>query len=416
MLQESTKEGKKRIRLIIILSVLFVVVLTGLYFVIAHARQIQKEIEGHITDAVANIEQGVLKIADTAEMFISFYALIEQADSIAHSVIIDEESIRFEDPVLQFETAVAECEEAITLYRSALALYNEAWQLALDLSYSDGTSTASYGIIEMYFIIAGVERRIEILHRNEAMRLAEIERLEEERRAEAERLEEERRAEAQRAEAELAEAIRTKAEQYAQHVEALANYVHNLGIKFDLSTMVTNQNERPANQIRMGTAEGLNEGWYNGCGWIAAYNALIRLGNPQHPAEIVWHFETSGGTVLGGVFGTYPHSIEAYFKSLGYDVKHTLFPQVTLDIDEAIKTSGVSILAYLHSGAAHYVMVEYREDIDKFVVYNDSFARRRSTDLGFQSLTNTGSAIDSVSALIKETSEIIISFSLITIS
>jgi len=198
--------------------------------------------------------------------------------------------------------------------------------------------------------------------------------------------------------------------------EALSNFEHNSSIDFDLQAMIDNQNQRPANQIRMGTTEGMNEGWYNGCGWVATYNALIALGSPKHPAEIVRYFEESGGTVFGGVFGTYPNAIEGYLRSLGFDVGHTLFPQLTMDIDDAIKSSRISILAYVHTSAAHYVAIEYNEELDKFIVYNDSFARTRSAALGLTNSTSAGAAIDSVSALISNTRNILFSFSLITVS
>ena len=194
------------------------------------------------------------------------------------------------------------------------------------------------------------------------------------------------------------------------------NYEHNIGIDFDLSTLIDAQNRRPANQIKMGSTDGRNEGWYNGCGWVAAYNALILLDQPQHPAEIVRYYEINKGTVLGGVLGTYPHAIERYFTELEYDVEHVLFPQISVNIDEAIKNARVAILAYLHRSAAHYITIEYRESDEKFIVYNDNYARARADQLGFKNDTVTGSAIDSVSALIGNTSEILFSFSLITIN
>jgi hypothetical protein len=198
--------------------------------------------------------------------------------------------------------------------------------------------------------------------------------------------------------------------------ETLSNYEHNLAIRFDLRTLIDNQNQRPASRVRMGATEGSNEGWYNGCGWIASYNALILLGNPRHPADIVRHFETNGGMVLGGMFGTYPRAIERLFRALGYDVSHVLFPQLSTDLDNAIKSSGVGILAYAHTRAAHYIAIEYRAEDGRFIVYNDGFARARSAYLGYESYSNTGAVIDSVSALIQNTSDILFSFSLITIS
>jgi len=199
------------------------------------------------------------------------------------------------------------------------------------------------------------------------------------------------------------------------HEEPVSNYEFNLGIYFDMTTLIDNQNRRPANQVRMGANEGFNEGWYNGCGWVATYNALILLGNPVHPAEIVRYFEASGGTVLGGIFGTYPNTIEAYLKGLGFNVNHTLFPQLSGGIDDAVKASRVCILAYAHTSAAHYIAVEYREDIDKFVVYNDSLAGNRSSSLGFQNETSVGAAIDSVTEFILSTPDILFLFSFIAV-
>jgi len=198
--------------------------------------------------------------------------------------------------------------------------------------------------------------------------------------------------------------------------EISSNFEHNSSLDFDLKTLIDNQHRRPANQIRMGSREGMNEGWYNGCGWVAVYNSLILLGNPKHPAEIVKHFEESGGTVWGGVFGTYPNAIEDYLKSLGYSVNHTLFPQLTKDIDEEIRNSRVSILAYAHTSAAHYITIEYSEDEDIFIVYNDGFARTRSSALGLSNTTSVGAAIDSVAALIGGTRDILFSFSLIVVN
>jgi len=198
--------------------------------------------------------------------------------------------------------------------------------------------------------------------------------------------------------------------------EPLSNYDHNRSISFDLGTFIDNQNRGLASQVRMGGSDGRNEGWYNGCGWIAAYNALIIMGDPLHPAEIVNHFETSGGTVFDGVLGTYPHAIERFFRDRGYEVRHTLFPGITTNVDNAIRGGSVGILAFMHTSAAHFVTIEYREEDDRFIVYNDSFARRRSQSLGFESDQHLGAAIDSVQALVRNTSEILFTFSLIIIS
>ena len=197
---------------------------------------------------------------------------------------------------------------------------------------------------------------------------------------------------------------------------AESNYTYNLGLDFDLSSMIDDQNQNPASLVKMGVTDGRNEGWYNGCGWVAAYNALILLQNPQHPADIVKHYETGSGTVLGGVLGTYPHAIEGYFNDLGYNVGHVLFPQLTMDIDNAIKAADVAILAYAHTSAAHYITIEFREEDGMFVVYNDGSARSRSRLLGLNDDNGAGAIIDSIAAFLKETPSILFPFSLITIS
>jgi len=195
-----------------------------------------------------------------------------------------------------------------------------------------------------------------------------------------------------------------------------SRYEHNRGIDFDMKTPIDSQNREPASLIRMGSVDGRNEGWYNGCGWVSAYNALVLLGSPRHPADIVEYFETSGGTVLGGVFGTYPNAIERFFVDCGYSVNHVVFPGRRLNIDNAIKGARVAVLAYTHTSAAHYAAIEYRESDGKFIVYNDGFARTRSAALGLQNAPGAGAVIDSVAAFIRETPEILFSFSLIMVS
>jgi len=348
----------------------------------------------------------------TTEMFIAYYMLIEKAEGFSEAS--------------DFETA--------------LATYKEALLVAAALSYSDGIDLAMTGMDEMQ------ERIIEV-KRTEAMNLfvqgdrlytngqyaralkffynaLEIYRelgdqqnivMTSARIDYAERMLTENETQeppSTSAQDDPQESTESPSENDGNYEH---NYEHNIRINFDMFSLIDNQNQRPANQIRMGTADGMNEGWYNGCGWIVAYNTLILLGSPQHPADIVRFFESIGGTVFGGVFGTYPNTIVAYLESLGYNVNHTLFPQLSMNIDEAIKASRVGIIAYVHKSAAHYATIEYREDINKFIVYNDSFARTRSVDLGFHNDPGTGAAIDSVVALINYTPDILFSFSLITV-
>jgi len=359
-----------------------------------------------------------------ANMHIQFNETIESADSLIAAESLHEAkrlyeealliatALSFEDGIELATAGIEHAEELIFIARRAEAVefelqgdiyffssnYNEAMiylQRALDIFYE----------LSMYPRASAVRSRIELAEQLLEEQLQRETEYEEQRRLEAE--EERRRQEAEAA-------VPDYPDEMIQ--ELLSNYEHNRSIEFDLITLIDNQHQPPASLIRMGSREGLNEGWYNGCGWIAAYNALIILGNPMHPAEIVYHFETGGGTVWDGVFGTYPHAIERLFVGQGYNVNHRLFPQVNFNLDNAIRNSRVAILAYMHTSAAHYIVIEYRPEDGTFIVYNDSFARRRSRSLGWENRSNPGATIDSVNALIRETPEILFTFSLITIN
>ena len=371
-----------------------------------------------IAESLENLNTELIEssITDT-EMYISFYTLISEAEALAD--------------VSEFETAIS--------------AYEEAKQIAVALSYTEGIGLTEAGIEEMHQLIIKAKRAeaenlflqgeahfynknysealicfysaleiyMELDDKNlisflqtridyTAHRLAEAERPDP--------------VDPDDAPDDTLDDTPDDAQGNSdEEGEVLLNYDHNIGIYFDLQTLIDYQNRRPANLIRMGTREGMNEGWYNGCSWVAVYNSLILLNNPKHPADIVRYFEESGGTVLGGVFGTYPNAIVDYMRSLEYNVTHTLFPQITKNLDDEIKSSRVSILAYAHTSAAHYITIEYNEDIDKFIIYNDSFARARSDALGFGNITSAGAAVDSVTALISNTRDILFSFSLIII-
>ena len=365
-----------------------------------------------------DIDTGFLadKIVRT-ENFITFFNLIEYAESL---------------------TEAAD-------YEFALSVYEQARSAAAALSFADGVAMAEDGIAYVHERIISVKRALaeeylsqgELYYREEKFVIAVIyfrsslELYVEIDDAEGIRLATSRVEETESKLAEIAlyeppdeddttdnsleETLDDDAlDQPGEPGGPLTNYEHNLSIYFNMSTLIDDQNRRPANQVRMGSVEGMNEGWYNGCGWVATYNALILLGDPVHPAEIVNYFETSGGAAFGGMFGTYPKAIEAYLRDLGFDVNHTLFPRTSTGIDDAIRASRVAIIAYAHTSAAHYVTIEYRDDIGKFVIYNDSSARAMSVSLGFQNETNVGAAVDSVAAFLRGSPEILFPFSLIT--
>ena len=407
---DNTGKQKKK-REPVIITVIICALIGMLCFgiiLIYNARQQRLEIQSHISAATQHIKNGTVRMNAAAEMIIAFYILIDQAGSLIENIEYDAainvyEEAKLAAAAVSYTTGINLAESGIDKVHELIiiAKRDEAMNLFVqgnDL-YNEGLYAESLGfLIDALDIFIQLDDQQHVILTLARINYAEQKILE----AETEQTPEPGNTE---------DDIEDE-----EKIEIKSNYEHNLSIDFDLRTPIDFQRRRPASDIRMGTNEGYNEGWYNGCGWIAAYNAMIILGNPVHPAEIVRTFEENTGIVLGGVFGTYPNAIEDYLRDMGHEVKQTLFPQLSLNIDDVIKASKVSILAYLHTSAAHYITIEYREDMDKFIVYNDGFARTYSESLGFQNESSTGAAIDSVAALISNTSNILFSFSLIVVS
>ena len=363
-------------------------------------------------------------------------ANLEEAIVVYEGALLLAASLSFpEGEALALEGIYDTTQRIIQRKRASAAAFVSLGEWSLSNSFYTNAIENFQNALEIYEELSDPENIESVLakialaeYRVEEARLAQErlaqERLEQER-LEQERLEQERLEQELLAEQEHQNAAAQAAEESSVAQENPpggtggrfdVNYAHNRSIDFDLTTLIDNQNQSPANLILMGTTPGLNEGWYNGCGWISAYNALIILGNPVHPAEIVNHFEVNRGAVMGGILGTFPHAIERFFVDMNYDVTHTLFPQVSANLDEIIRASRVSILAYSHTRAAHFIAIEYREDLGVFIVYNDSFARRRNATHNFGNHTDVGTSIDSINSLIRYTPEILFSFSLITIN
>jgi len=427
MRQKSSKRKPGRMRIIMIIClILFAAATVSLILWETHVRKLRSEMESHLAGAITYIENGIYTLAqrDIADALALAQRLrdnetIDELNAqlkLIKAIALGDEHFDGGDYKAALKTYLLAMDltlyirnldpgfiiEKITAAETYIAMQNEAANF-----FSQGERLYSSGLYHSSIVL--FQRSIELYQRlNDNERISEANNwidLAEQRIAEL----------ASRETPEQDETQDDTQDDTVEQNEEKTRYEQNLSITFDMKTLIDDQNRRPANQIIMGSTDGHNEGWYNGCGWVATYNALILLGTPRHPADIVNHFETSGGTVLGGVFGTYPYAIELYLKDLGYRVNHTLFPLLVIDIDEAIKTSGVGILAYAHTSAAHYVAIEYRKDIDKFIVYNDSFAHTMSENLGLQNETGTGAAINSVAALINSTPEILFSFSLITV-
>ena len=103
---------------------------------------------------------------------------------------------------------------------------------------------------------------------------------------------------------------------------------------------------------------------YNGCGWIAVYNAARLMGENPRAERIISYLE-SWGLLIFGVFGTFPLAAAAYFLHMGHRVKITFDPK---KYDIAAKKSAANIVWYFHSRGAHFVTVGW--DGENFIGYN----------------------------------------------
>lgn len=103
---------------------------------------------------------------------------------------------------------------------------------------------------------------------------------------------------------------------------------------------------------------------FNGCGWIATYNALILLGKKPKVEEIILEYELTGA-VLYGAFGVQPYAVTHYFRFRGYKVETTYNSQ---KVDSVAKKHTCNILFYWHNSGAHYFATKWNGS--QFVGYN----------------------------------------------
>lgn len=126
------------------------------------------------------------------------------------------------------------------------------------------------------------------------------------------------------------------------------------------SGFIYDQNSGKAANLRFGFFKSS----FNGCGWIATYNALILLGKKPKAEDIISEYELTGA-VLCGVFGVQPYAVTHYFRFRGYKVETTYNPK---KVDSVAKKHTCNILFYWHSSGAHYFATKW--DGTQFVGYN----------------------------------------------
>lgn len=106
---------------------------------------------------------------------------------------------------------------------------------------------------------------------------------------------------------------------------------------------------------------------YNGCGWIATYNASRLLNKHEQPAEIIKYYDSRGGTLFVGALGVNPLSVKQYFQKTGNKAR---FYGLPFQHDALTASAKVAILTYFHQKGAHIVAIQY--DNGAFHVFNDA--------------------------------------------
>ena len=186
---------------------------------------------------------------------------------------------------------------------------------------------------------------------------------------------------------------------------AVTHYAQNLTLRFD--GFIENQMHGPAAQILMGCNPLANllrkahaasfQPGYNACGWVAIYNALLTLGHPAHPAEIVRCLEQNRFLNVDGLFGTDPRCFAEALHKLGFRAQTYLSLQPQLDVQ--LRAAPAGILSIVNRGGvrngAHNICLNWDAASGVYRMHNagysggfgslDDFLRRSGTR--FLSLT-----------------------------
>ena len=119
---------------------------------------------------------------------------------------------------------------------------------------------------------------------------------------------------------------------------------------------------------------GVGSGSYNGCGWVAAYNAFLMLGRKVHPSLIIAFLEYTG-MIYAGVLGISPDALGNLFRLYRYKVTSKWFPKKKVDLE--IKKGTTAILCYMYMWGAHNIAIQWDSKHNYFKAYN-VFSRRSS--------------------------------------
>jgi len=189
------------------------------------------------------------------------------------------------------------------------------------------------------------------------------------------------------------------------------NYKNNKELSF--YGYINDQKSGEAAKVAMGIQNDSVKvalGDSNACGWVAAYNASVKLGIYIPPADIVRFFELDNGLVAHGIFGVNPLAFDRLFKACGFESTTTLFrdaceitfneksyPQLynltknilptatDLNLDEMARKGRTVIIAVLNDKnditlGAHYVNATWYEKEGIYVAWNTGLEKDKAQE------------------------------------
>lgn len=123
-----------------------------------------------------------------------------------------------------------------------------------------------------------------------------------------------------------------------------------------MKELIFNQREIPAGKWRY----GLRASAATGCGWVAAYNALLLLGEDARPEELIRTLKRML-PLINGNMGTFILSLTAFFRRRGYK---TRLVWKRGRFDAAAQSSAVCILFFCWKRkfrfGSHYAALQYQ--------------------------------------------------------
>lgn len=157
---------------------------------------------------------------------------------------------------------------------------------------------------------------------------------------------------------------------------SIANYLYNKDLPdqpnvniFDSDGYLREQSESDVGKYRYGYTLTM----YQGCGWIATYNAAKILGLDIPPCEIIREYELNG-VLAYGYLGSQPLAIAQFFMRRGYDVNIKLKSaedEPTEAFDNLAGMYKANILLFTRDNGItkHYITLDKVDD-DYYLAYN----------------------------------------------